>query len=712
MKCKKRYFWLVCIIVVVIFYGGGDLAQTKLTYLEFKNINTDDSSLIQLKENGDCLIQDFIAPYDILHGISIQIGTYMRCNNSKWQFEVREKKTGKVLYQNDFRASLIVDNAYELIELNRNLKIKKGEKYQFVIKALDVREISSLAFYTSKTSTVSNSDLLYNNRDMDADLCFKVYGGDYDVWWTEFLAVLFLIVALFFCRLYFLISNDKGIITDSVMQTIMVGVMTFLLLCTFSVTGGFIDESDNFYGGMVVANGGCLYRDYVTQHTPVTYYLCSVFALLGAGSIEQFRLSYYFLESVLWGLLFLRHKNYFGRKTMILLPLLEVVCILSVVSPYGAQILSDGVQGFLTVVLLLEFLRYYEDRKLDWGRCIVISGAVWGSFGAAFISAYALIWVALVVLVLEIVYWIKEKCNLKAIICRYYRLAVSVTVPLVVAIIYFKANHSLQRAFDQFYIFNRVVYPKYTGGMGYSIVLPFIGGIRNFFAIITDNFMAIINSAANSVNILQLVLMVVAVAILIFLCGKKRYIESMTLLLVMCFSATRDYGFHGLAAWYVAIMIIALYMNFYTEPLSKIGKPLLGIFAIIVSSTYVRNVCDNLFYKQPSITDMEREVIALTEDETEEDIFFDGSSLYLFYKKRYPVNSAVFMFPWYMEWFEMENVQALKEKRPKVVLYDENLDTWGYTNYTIAFAEELKKNYKRLSENVDDDWKYRLWVRN
>ncbi|KAI4445636.1 hypothetical protein C823_000152 [Eubacterium plexicaudatum ASF492] len=182
-----------------------------------------------------------------------------------------------------------------------------------------------------------------------------------------------------------------------------------LLLCTFSSAGTFTDENDNIRGGMIIANGGVLYKDYITQHTPVAYYICALFALLGAGSVRQFRLSYYLFVAVLWGLLYVRHASHFGKRKMYLLAIAESVFIPAVVPLQGAQVLSDGIQGMCMVVLMLEFFSFYQDRKLGWDRMWIVSACVWGSFGSAFVSAYALIWVIGIVLILEFLYWKNKK---------------------------------------------------------------------------------------------------------------------------------------------------------------------------------------------------------------------------------------------------------------------------------------------------------------
>ena len=712
MKSKKKYI-IGAIAIVFLSVVSILMLRNKLTYLEFKSFNTSNDTYITIENDGEVLEQTFIMPYEIINGVSIQIGTYGQDNNSNWEFQLVDLKNDQIVYDDVFNASLMTDNGYNRIEFDKNIRVNKDDKYSFRIIANDVSPISKLAFYNSNKSQIENGELHYNGDTIDSDLCFKVYGGDADYWWCGFALLIFAILSVILARCYYVEKKGNKIFEDTIVCSLVIGVISFILLSSFSVAGGFCDESDNMYGGMVIAHGGVLYRDYVTQHTPVSYYLCAVFALLGAGSVVQFRLAFYILESAVWSFIYIRHSNYFGRKTMTLLPITEIICISSVVAPYGSQILSDGVQGILTVVLILELFRYFKDKKLDWDRCIIVSCCIWGSFGAAFVSAYALIWVAVIVVASEVKNWRdKNKINFRNLIGRYYKLIISIIVPFVCAVIYFKVNHSLKRAFDQFYTFNREVYPKYTSGLGDNVAQPFVNGIQNFFIVMADNFNAIIAATATNVQILQLVIMIFATTSIIILFTKKHFWEAFSLLLVLTFSATRGYGFHGIAAWYVAVMIVVLFVEDIKNALPKLGIPVMGLSAIVLLSTFIVAVGNNLLYEQSPISDMESEVILLTETDKNKDIYLDvwtSGSLYYFYKDRYPVNCALFMLPWYMDWYEQDNISALKEEKPRVVIYNEDEDTWGHTHYSVAFAEELKANYTRAGE---DGWMYSLWIRN
>lgn len=702
---KKRnsmiyVLWIVCTFLTLYFL------RNKLTYIEFQSMNSANDAFIEINNTDDEIIQQFYMPYDIFYGISVQIGTFARDNNSIWKLEILEKETQSVVCEEFFHASHIQDNGYYLIPANKNIRVKRGEAYELHILAQSVSPSTSLAFYRSDTDILDTSSLYVNGTYVNADLCFKVYGGEVDLWWSGFAAICALFILLIVKRMLKADMLVKQIREDRICQCLVLIGIVFMLLCSFSSAGTFTDENDNIRGGMIIANGGVLYKDYITQHTPVAYYICALFALLGAGSVQQFRLSYYLFVAVLWGLLYVRHASHFGKRKMYLLAIAESVFIPAVVPLQGAQVLSDGIQGMCMVVLMLEFFSFYQDRKLGWDRTCIVSACVWGSFGSAFVSAYALIWVIGIVLILEFLYWKNKKVFLGEIYFRYYRLIISVSVPLLCGAIYLAANGALREAYQQAYKFNTEVYARYLQGFGSNPLQPLIEAVQHFFNVMAGQFQTLLTAQATNVTVLQFVLLIsatTAIALLFF--AEKRRVEAFTLFMTMICSATRGYDQHGLAAWYLSILSICLFTGKWNRhPLKLRGGSYFSVMAAvfitaILLSTYTDWVGDYLLAEQLPVSDTESEVIARTKEGQK--IMIDAyacDSIYFLYKDRYPVNRMVYMLPWYMDWYEQITVQELYHYRPNIVVYNPEQDTWGYTHYANVLETEIKNNYIKLSD--------------
>lgn len=712
MKKKRNYVTLILILIMLTAAGMYGV-RNKLTYIEQTSLHGTSGMSIELNHKGDGLVQEFRMPYDILHGISIKIGTFARDNNSKWQLYVEESESGNIVCVKNFNASLISDNDFFLLTFDKNIRLNKDGLYKLYLFATSVNENTSLNFYYSNITSEEGTQLFYNGMYVDGALCFKIYGGNQDLWWMGIVLFVGIIVGFVIIRAYFLWKQRKYVANDQLIQAMCVGIIAFLLLCPFTVGSTFTDEFDNMRGGMIIAKGGILYKNYITQHTPFAYYLCSIFALLGASSVAQFRICFYIFLAAIWGLIFYRHASWFGRKKMLLLPIMETIFIFSIIQPQGYQLLSDGIQGICMIALLLEFMRYYQDRKLDWSRCLIVSCSIWSSFGSAFVSAYALIWVVVMVIGLEANSWRKTRFELSKAIQRYYKLFIAIISPLIVFLTYFASNHALTDFFEQAYSFNREVYSKYNSGLGERILQPFINAIQYFFSKVAKDFNAIINASATNIIILQFIIAVLAFAIIVMLFIQKRYIESILLFLVMSCSAVRGYDFHALAAWYVAIMIMVLFYDRLWAYMPRIRIPVVGITIMLSLSIYIDTLGNNLLYKQPPVSDMESQVIGMTEDG--DGILIDSyscDSLYFLYKNRYPVNRAVYMLPWYMDWYEQDVINDLYANKPKIVVYNEERETWGYTHYANGFANVLKRYYKPLSDNPADGWKCYIWVKN
>lgn len=709
-----KYWILYFIIIGVVLLVGYSWSSKKLTYKEYTAFGAETSTeWMDISVTGDELEQTFFMPYDIMQSIAFKIGTFEKKNNSEWIVQLYEESSGRKIYEKEFSASLIVDNSYYEIEFAKNLKVKKGEKYIVLLKAKNVSDGTKLAFYTDVESQ-DDLALYHGNNKVNGQLVFKIYGGDKDYWWLGLFCTVFSILGVMLFRVLYLFRKNVNPLQDKVVLTLLVGILYFLMRSSFSIADTFTDELDNMRGGFIIANGGVLYKDYIVQHTPVVYYLCAIFALFGAKSICQFRISYYIVEAIIWAFAYARHATHFGRKKLLLLPLIEVICISSVVGSQGYQVLSDGWQGLMLVLLMLEFLEYYKDRNLKWDRCIVVSVCIWGSFGAAFVSAYSLIFLVVAVLIVEIDGWKNHKISLQKFLGRYYKLIIAVVVPFICAIVYFKHYGALKQAYDQCYAFNRTVYPKYIDGLGGNLLQPFINGVQNSFGLFSDNFNSIVSATANNVNFLQLLIIALAIIMLVKMVERKRYVESFTLLLVMMGAATRGYGFHGLAAWYIAVMIFALNIDSLKGLFCKLGKPAIVLLGVFFISTYGVAVGNNLLYKETSVSELENAVIELTKEDNDKEIFLDAysyDSLYFSYKKRDIVNPAVYMLPWYMEKYEINNITAIKEKKPKVVVYNEDRDCWGYSHYNNELDQIIEANYTRLGDFYSG-WKYNVWIRN
>ena len=703
-KKNKLLFLSFCFVLVFLISAFAIFkSSTKLTYLEYEYENSVGNDIVVLNK-GDHMEQHFIAPYDIISGISLKIGTYQRDNNSNYNICIISGDNNKTIYSEDFNASLIDDNTYYPILFDKGVKVQKGVDYIVRISSYDAEINTCLAFY--KNSEISDSEFSVNNENQSGILCFAIYGGDFDFWWIGFVLVITFLVCFALLRAYVLIKNDKKLFEDRVLLSFGAFFLVVLLLSSFSVRVGWLDELDNMRGGIVISDGGVLYRDYVTQHTPIMYYLCGLFAKLGADSVGQFRLSYYMFVAMIWGLLFYRHSKLLGIKRFYLFIIFECMLTATIAGIQGYMVLSEGVQGICLVALLLEFVSYIKKPDISWSRSIVISLSVWGAIGVAFISVYSISIVFIVFVVIEISKIIKNKNCIKKSLIRYCPLFICSVIPPLIGIIYFKINKSLYIAYNQAYLFNREVYSRYQS-TGKNIFLPYVSSIKNYFALIADTFNNVINAKASFDDMLKVFVIISAFAIVVRALYKKKY-GSIVPLLAMIFSCPRDFSFHSLPVFYLAVFIVFYYGNDLLAMTKKLSLPISVFTGIIITSIFVRWTCENIQSEQQPISEFESKIISITD--YGEDLYIDAysyDSLYFLYKNRGLANRASYMLPWYMDWFEQNAIEDLDSHSPNLVIYIPDKEVWGLKYFDAAFAEDLRNNYTQLSGDSDI-----VWIRN
>lgn len=714
---KSTKALLILLLLAAVAFGVCAV-RNELCYIEYTSSEQGDVTAIRLGR-GDELVQRFDMPYDILSGISFKLQFDAQGDASPaWTLSVCDAETGACVAQAELSEASPSSDGYSLTRFD-NISLKRGRSYEMRLAAEQSPEGAGASFFRTEAPAEGYARLRLNGSDAAGSLCVCVYGGMRDFWGPGFILFLGLFGALILARLFRQgRPAGRAVAEDRLLQAMLLIAFLILIQAPLALrSSNFTDEYDNIRGGMVIAHSGAvLYRDYVTQHTPIVYYLCALFAKLGASTATQFRICYYVFEALIWGGLYYRHADCLGRWKMIVLPTAKIALLSQMFYGNSYMILSDGLQGLCTVALLLELFRYWEDGGLGWDRCAITSACVWGSIGAAFISVYALVWVVLAVLLREIAHWRRAPRSLcaAALARRYYKLLIMIFAPLCAAILYFSLNHSLRIAFEQAYLFNREVYPKYRAGFGTSALQPFLTAVQCYFGLFADGIRSLLAGDLSRTLFLQMLLMPLATACLLLHIGQRDRAVAAVAALVMIFSATRGYNsqgipnFHSLPAWYVVILAIVFFSGPALRLLRRLRIPALCLGAALVIYLQASSIKHGLMTRQFPVQPWESQVVSMTEDG--EDIFIDAltsDSLYLLYKNHYPVNRMLYFLPWYTEWYEQSAIDDLNEAQPRLAVLWEDFAVEGrtYGEYAEDFIAVLHANYTQ----ADDP---RIWIRN
>lgn len=709
MKDKGKIgYGILATAAAILLALGFFKVSNRLTYVERVVLNGQEAQNIAVMDSRTEVEQEFRMPYDLFWGIDVKTGTYDRNNNSFWRIWIWEKESGKKIYEWKYNASQVSDGEYYFLNVKSPVKVDKEKLYVVSICSTNATGNSALSFYASEDDNYTEGRLFVNGKERDGDLCFSVYGGEKDSFWGLFYWIMAgLIIGVLSITFY---KKRKGEPVDRLLGALAVACIYMILMYVFTREnmGSFTDECDNIRGGVLIAKGKVLYRDYYTQHTPFGYYLCALFALLGAGSIQQFRLLYYLLLAALWGGLYYRHSGYFGKGKLFLLPVAQIVVTMPMFFQ-ASKILGDNIQGFCMIALVMEFIRYWEDGELKKSRCAIVAACVFISITSTFVSVFAIAPVAVCVLGKEVLLWIRRGgfCG-KNVWKRYGFLVPAMFIPFLAAFIYFLWNHAAGKMYLMAYQFNTMVYNKYQDGFGRVKWKPFFLGVKNYFNAVGDNFNALVTAAGSDTAAIQLCLAVGAAASLLLWwkrMGKKEGAAAvLALFLCMCGNGTRSgTDFHSAGLWNVAIVLVVLLgMGAPLGETEKEGKRAVVLAALagcFLLKPYMAMVAGHIVYEPEVAGGVDMQIIAMTEPGDE--IFIDAfvhDSIYLLYKERYPSNRNCYILPWYMDWFEYDTLEDVEENLPKVAIYKPETEVYGHTGFCPVLDMVIKRHYERVSE--------------
>ena len=510
------------------------------------------------------------------------------------------------------------------------------------------------------------------------------------------------------------LKNSKWLVIFGVFALFFI-----ILMGNYSRIWGFSDECDNFAGGLVVAKGGMLYRDYISQHMPVMYYLCAIFHLLGANTVYLYRLYFYIVFALMWTAVYFRYSFKFGKVPMLICPL---IYFCNMYTYYNSGVLSDQLQAVGMVILLLEYLWYLDTNEMTVKSSVWLSFAIFISFGTAFMAGLAVFVIAVSVFINEIIDAVKEKKTCKefviAIARKYWKMVVIICLPFAILLVYYLLNHNFKNFVYGAYEINRTIYPKYIAGYGAGIASTILGTIDSYFSTFKNSLTGILSDTLGNFRIL--LCYVVNVCYLIRTFQKKKIGKTITIIAFMLMCGVRGFGcdFHALPYFAVtAFMAAWLLQEFFAskEKKNMIYALALAFSAFIFVIPYGEQFTSILSAKsvalqKPSEYEMNYSYYITRLTDKEEKVLYctlDFAEIANSNRSIVPIGVST---PWTHEAYEEEDIQNVKEANPRVILYNPDYTLWSYnlSDYAQDFMDYIEKNYTCLEvENMPY-----LYVRN
>ena len=529
-------------------------------------------------------------------------------------------------------------------------------------------------------------------------------------------------------KLQFSIRNKKHIIAIAMIVFIY---FLIILLAFISQQTWFCDENDNFLGAMTIVHGGDIYKDFCSQHMPLMYYLCAVFYLIGARTVVWYRLFFDIFTAALWTAMYFRYKPYFGRWTMLLGPTVYVAALAS--SPDTAvnftytAVLSDKLQAYGMVILLLEFLIFANDKKryLRISNCCWISFAVFISFGSTFVSIFGIFITGVCVLCIEIRDAFRGRRTVTKeilmLLKKYLRLFAIVMIPFLILIIWYAVTGNLKNFYHGAFLLNTKYYAKYNGGYGTSVKLTMLQAITDFFCQGKYAIQAMTKDLFY--GIWMLVFFGAGIILPAYYLLRDK-LMAISLILILAESSVRGYfNFHAVAYFALSAFMMAIVLQ-YVFGFSKknsdkfSGNAIAGFAAItvvILFIPYIGQFTDVLktksSLKNSSISESANDLKKITApNEKIGALNTVVTAATLVQADRCMINGASST-PWTNDMWGGKELQLIKDQKPRVVLCSADYDVWGhkFTDYAKPTYDYVMANYTRVGR---DPMSSDLWIRN
>ena len=322
----------------------------------------------------------------------------------------------------------------------------------------------------------------------------------------------------------------------------------------------FMDEMDNFSIGLQMVKGGTLYVTLFSQHMPLMYYLCALFARLGAHSVLTFRLYWYVFLSLCYVAVYLRYAKWYGRVPMLLWPVFYLFGITT--TALCTSILAEQLQALGMVILLLEFMQFTKTHEVSRASAVCIALAINMAFLSAFVAAFACAGIVLGYVLCEIFLCIKAKYSVGGAV-RYlwkkYWLTIALTLaPMLLFALWFLLNGMWGDFWYKAVTFNTQVYSEYQGGFGASPAAAVLGCATGYFAFLKTIVQTLFQGAA-SVPAAVILLTAAQYVFLLFLLLKRRvYTAVVTEVFFLLCGSRGFFNYHSLQSFALGTLMLAL----------------------------------------------------------------------------------------------------------------------------------------------------------
>lgn len=497
------------------------------------------------------------------------------------------------------------------------------------------------------------------------------------------------------------------------------------------------DELDIYGTGFEMFKGKVLYSEIASQHMPWSYVISMIFYALGAHSTVLQRLYFYIMFAAFWTAFIFIYKKHVNKWVLFLQPFAYFAIIQHL--DFGTQILSENIAVIGAQMLLLEFLMFLDKREVSLASCIRISLGVILTFGVSFVDIYAVFYMVIGVILLEIAWYRNKVKKAKAIDNKaktdnkesketeekkskqqpslaktYIRLVAVVALPWIALLIYMLATHSVGAFIKDAYTVNREYYPRYMANIGAEPMNMFDVGITRIAEYINEFSF----EGFNTLYILKLFI----VGCLIFTSYKlvktKGWIAGITVFMFVSSLGIRGlYSFHTVtfigAATLVTVYAMVTYLYESKKAFEKKSEGM-KFLLVFMSCLFVASFSENLhsifhFLKMEDMNGYKKECeIVKTITDEDERIWQTNVCNSVSWGSLRVTKGPTISTPWMWDAVGSEKFEAYKADPARVIIFEDNYESWGnkMSDYAPEAYTYIKENYTYIPDSNQ------VWVLN
>lgn len=474
------------------------------------------------------------------------------------------------------------------------------------------------------------------------------------------------------------------------LESTVVTSAAFILLLAYFSQRTFLDEFDNMIGGNVVAHGGAIYVDFLSQHTPLAYWISALGHLFGAEYFGGQRIWGYFVFAILLGAIYARNVRSFGR-----VPLLVVALGVPMLHAFNPElsyaVLSDNYQAIAYVAIIFDVVAIGLLREHRLSRWVSFGLASALAIGVAFVAVYFVAGALVVTSVLVVVDQRSQISGWRRWLTFVSTRAGVFVAPFALLLAALAATGALRGAYEQAFVLNREYYSKYLLGFGSDAISPLYTGFFDFASRFgslpglyqTDGLIALRNSLAFAVLV---------AAIVVF--TRLRLGLGLGLLWMAALCATRGWdGFHAQPFWAFIMTCVGL-LAWITLGTLRNPEPArrwtgvsaavaLGLLALVVALPYARMVWDirsslttPVAFPNPARTQVIKAIVPEGESYGELNV---NNAYDFVVTRRLPAGGFAGVVPWFGDMLDTQMAAKLSADNPVLIFNDPQNDVWGYT---------------------------------